>query len=222
MSQRTVIVDGNPILRFALNEILKNASDLQIVGEASRCADACPVISRQRPDLVLFDLELEDGYGADVIRRFRKRFPSLRAVIYTAVRDPQIVAEALACGIQGYVLKTSPNECLLDAVEHVAAGRAFLDPDITATVLAQVSHTSGATPVPTTLSQREHAVLVLLAAGKRNKEIASLLEITERTVKFHVSAILRHLKAQNRTEAVQIADRLHLLPQGTGSSGLAA
>jgi two-component system response regulator DevR len=221
MMKRTIIVDGNPILRLGLREILGTRSDLQIVGEASRCADACPVISRKRPDLVLFDLELDDGYGADVIRRFRKRFPSLLAVIYTAIRDPQVIAEALTCGIQGYVLKTSPNECLLDAVAHVTAGRSFLDAAITATVLEQMSLASGSATGPV-LSHREASVLTLLAAGRRNREIASDLGITERTVKFHVSAILRHLHATNRTEAVQIAERLRLLPAHAGSRGAAA
>jgi DNA-binding NarL/FixJ family response regulator len=169
-------------------------------------------VSRLRPDLVVFDLELEDACGGDVIRRFRERFPALLAVIYTARQEPEIIAEALACGIQGYVLKTSPNERMREAVEHVAAGRAYLDPAITATVLAQVTRKSAIEEERPSLSEKELAVLVLLASGRRNKQIADDLHITERTVKFHVSAILRRLHVSNRTEAVQLAERLHLLP----------
>jgi DNA-binding NarL/FixJ family response regulator len=212
MTKRTVLVDGNPILRFGLREILTASAEVAIVGEASRCNEACAAVSLLRPDLVVFDLELEDACGGEVIRRFRDRFPSLLAVIYTARREPEIIAEALACGIQGYMLKTSPNERIREAVEHVAAGRAYLDPDITATVLAQVANAPEQREERPTLSAKEQAVLLLLASGRRNKQIAEDLHITERTVKFHVSSILRQLQATNRTEAVRTAERLRLLP----------
>lgn len=183
-----------------------------IVGEAARCADACPLIARLRPDLVVFDLELEDASGADVIERFRQRFPNLLAVIYTERREPEFIADALTSHIQGYVLKSSPTERLAEAVRHVAEGRSYLDPSITATVLAQVSR-QPQEPSRPLLSQREISILTGLAAGKRNKEIADELHITERTVKFHVSAILRRLDASNRTQAVRIAADLRLLPR---------
>jgi DNA-binding NarL/FixJ family response regulator len=214
MKRRTVLIDSNPILRFGLCQTLKTSSEVEIVGEAARCSDACAVIARLQPDVVVFDLKLEDACGADVIRRFRDQFPSLLAVIYTHLREPEVIAEAMECGIQGYVLKTSPNTLIVDAVEHVAAGRAFLDPDITATVLAQASRTPESTSGPT-LSRKELAVLSQLAAGRRNKQIAATLDITERTVKFHVSSIMRRLQASNRTEAVHVAERLRLLPVRT-------
>jgi DNA-binding NarL/FixJ family response regulator len=212
MSKRILLVDGNPILRVGLREVLAASPNAAVVGEASRCSDACAAVSRLHPDLVVFDLELEDVCGGEVIQRFRERFPSLLAVIYTAKQEPEIIAEALACGIQGYVLKTSPNQRMREAVEHVAAGRAYLDPAITATVLAQVARPTQGPEERPPLSDKELAVLVLLASGRRNKQIAADLHITERTVKFHVSSILRRLQVSNRTEAVQVAEQLRLLP----------
>jgi DNA-binding NarL/FixJ family response regulator len=212
MTTRVVVVDSNPILRLGLKELLKSSANILIVGEASRCSDGCRAISALRPDLVVFDLDLEDACGAQVIERFRERFPELRAVIYTSRQEPEFVAEAVACHIQGFVLKTSPMHRLGEAIQFVAGGLSYLDPTITETVLSQLSRRSREENRPG-LSDREIAILRLLAAGKRNKEIAEALHITERTVKFHVSAILRRLEARNRTQAVRIAEDLRLLPR---------
>lgn len=212
MTTRVVVVDSNPILRLGLKELLRTATNVIVVGEASRCSEGCRSITSLCPDLVVFDLELEDSSGPEVIERFRRRFPSLRAVIYTERREPEFVADALACHIQGFVLKTSPTERLAEAVQHVAEGRSYLDPSITAMVMAHVSQRPRLEDRPL-LSQREITILTELAAGKRNREIAEELRITERTVKFHVSAILRRLDASNRTQAVRIAEDLGLLPR---------
>lgn len=223
MTARLVIVDSNPILRVGLREILCSTTDVVVIGEASRCSEGCPLIARLQPDLVVFDLELDDACGGTVIKRFRERFPSLRAVIYTARRDAEFVAEALSHNIQGYVLKSSPNTRLVDAVEHAASGRGFLDPEITATVLTQAASVppQRAGVTEQVLTAREMTILRLLAEGKRNKQIASQLGITERTVKYHVSGILSRLEAKNRTQAAKIAEKLGLLSVGANSGNSA-
>jgi DNA-binding NarL/FixJ family response regulator len=210
MTTRIVVVDSNPILRLGLKELLRASVDLLIVGEASRCSDGCNSISASHPDIVVFDVELEDASGAEVIRHFRERFPDVRAIIYTDRQEPEFVTEATTCQIQGFVLKKSPMHRLGDAIQFVASGMSYLDPAITAVVLAQLS-TSPPEEKQSGLSVKELSVLRLVAAGKSNKEIAKALCITERTVKFYVSSILRRLEARNRTHAVRIAEAKQLL-----------
>lgn len=210
MTTSIIVVDSNPILRLGLKELFKISGNLVVVGEASRCSDGCPLISSLRPDLVVFDLELEDYSGSDIIRRFRERFPEVRAVVYTKRQDSEFVADALGCHIQGYVLKTSPIARLVDAVQYVAEGLSYIDPTVTPMVLSRLARLPQATSEPV-FSEREVSVLTLLSLGKQNKEIAQQLKITERTVKFHVSAILRQLGARNRTHAVRIAENKQLL-----------
>jgi DNA-binding NarL/FixJ family response regulator len=130
--------------------------------------------------------------------------------LYTDVKDQAMVAEALRHRIQGYVLKRSPPEQLLAATRTVAAGGSYLDPAISTLVLAELN-SSAESPHRPVLSQRERTILGALAEGKPNKEIAKQLFITERTVKFHVSSVMRHLGARNRTHAVIIAEQLGLL-----------
>ena len=201
ISMDIVLVDPNPILRLGLRQALSYADGITVVGEASGCRDGCPLISTLHPNLVIFDLELGDACGSEVA-----------AVIYSNCVDREMVTQALDSHVQGYLLKTSPEKRLIEAVEHVARGRGFLDPYITSTVLSEASSTAkDQSHERPRLSPRELAILWKLAAGARNSHIASALPLTERTVKFHVSSILRRLGATNRTEAVYVAERLGLL-----------
>jgi DNA-binding NarL/FixJ family response regulator len=194
---------------------LSEADGITVVGEASGCRDGCSLISSRRPNLVIFDLELGDACGSEVIARFRDHFPGMAAVIYTNCVDREMVIQALDFDIQGYLLKTSPERRLIEAVEHVARGRGFLDPYITSTVLSGSRSPAKEQPDERArLSPRELTILWKLAAGARNQHIASALHITERTVKFHVSSILRRLGATNRTEAVYMAEQMGLLEHG--------
>ena len=210
MLKRVVIVDSQPIVLEGLKGVLNAEPDLEVVGEASCCENGCLSVSELAPDLVILDLEFTDACGAEVIRHFRTRFPRLPAIVYTNQRDRELIAEALKYNIQGYVLKTSPTDHLFQAIRFVGAHRSYLDPAVTSAVLAEFSYDRVPQGDPV-LSPREFTVLRMLAEGKRNKEIAKDLFISERTVKFHVSAVLRRLQAQNRTHAVRVAEERGLI-----------
>jgi len=190
--------------------MLSTQADMEVVGEACSCSEACPLAASIQPDVVILDPELEDASGNEAIVRLRERFPELRAMIYTDVKDQTLVAEALRNRIRGYVLKKSAPEQLLAAVRAVAAGDSYLDPAISALVLAELNPAPNPPSLPS-LSARERTILGSLAEGRSNKEIAQKLFITERTVKFHVSSVLRQLGARNRTQAVMIAEQMGLL-----------
>jgi len=210
MSSRILIIDNQPVFRFGLERLLNAEPDIEVVGQASSCHEACPLVTTLQPDVVVLDLELEDATGSEAIIRLRERFPGLRAMVYTDIVDRQLVAQALRYNVRGYVLKKSSPDQLLAATRTVAAGGYYLDPAISSAVLAELNPLPSEEDVPL-LSQREYTILKILAQGKSNKEIAKELFISERTVKFHVSAVMRLLGARNRTHAVMIAEQMGLL-----------
>lgn len=217
MCSRILIIDNQPVFRFGLERLLNAESDLEVVGEASSCRQACPLAATLQPDVVILDLELEDATGSEAIVRLREQFPAVRAMVYTDIVDRRLVAEALRFNVRGYVLKRSAPDQLLAATRTVAAGGYYLDPAISSAVLAELNP-QPSDPNPPLLSQREHTILKTLSQGKSNKEIAKELFISERTVKFHVSAVMRQLGARNRTHAVMLAEQMGLLTRTQGRS----
>ena len=193
MPTRILIVDNHPVVRAGLKQILSEQPQVEVVGEATCCDSGCTEIDKARPDLVIFDIDLSDNCGPSVIGNFRGRYPGLRAILFTKHNERQIVVEALKQRIQGFVVKTSPADRLLHAIQMVAAGQPYLDPEISPALVAGFS-AQGETVEGLALSVRQMAVLRLLAEGLSNKEIARDLYITESTVKFHVSAILQRNK----------------------------
>ncbi|MGD8310528.1 MAG: response regulator transcription factor [Chromatiales bacterium] len=218
MTTRILIIDNHPIMRHGLKSALQVHPAFIVEGEASCCQSGCTGISSLRPDLVVFDIELADACGTDMIARFRDKFPDMPAVIFTREGSREIVAEALRSGIQGFVLKCSPSDRIIRAIESVAAGGPYLDPALGSVLFAEMNSVDE-TPAASALSDRQLLVLRMLAEGKANKEIARDLFISESTVKFHVSAILQLLKARNRTHAARIAEEQGWIkPRSTGRS----
>jgi DNA-binding NarL/FixJ family response regulator len=213
---RILIIDKQPVFRVGLARLLSAEPDMEIIGMVGSCRDACTLAATLNPDVVILDLELEDTSGSHAIRKLRERFPKLRAIVYTDRREQSLVAEALRHDIRGFVLKESEPELLLAATRAIAAGGSYLDPAISAMVLIELNPLPRATDA-VRLSRRESMTLRALAQGKSNKEIATKLGITERTVKFHVSAVMRRLDARNRTHAVRVAEEMGLLTQTQSS-----
>ena len=206
MPTRILIVDNHPVLRAGLQKIIGAEPEMEVVGEAMCCDSGCAGIESAKPDLVIFDINLANDCGPDAFAKFRKYFPDVRAIVFTANTERQVVVEALKQRIQGFVAKSSPVDRLLYAIRTVANGHPYLDPEISPALVAGFSENQDR-PEGMDLSVRQMAVLRLLAEGLSNKEIARDLFITESTVKFHVSAILQVLEARNRSQAVRIAER---------------
>jgi DNA-binding NarL/FixJ family response regulator len=196
-----LIVDDHPVVRDGLAAILSTQPDFVIAGEAASGEEALELFRRLRPDIVLLDLEMPGMDGIAVLRRLREEHTPVRVVVFTAFDTDERILGALQAGAKGYLLKGAPRTELFNAVRVVYQGGSLLQPVVASRLLEQLS---GSERVEE-LTPRERTVLALLAQGRQNKEIARELEITERTVKFHLSAIYGKLGAGNRTEAVAIA-----------------
>src|SRR5262245_58550412 len=208
MAIRILIIDDHPIVREGLSAVLETQPDFEIVGEAADGAQAVEQAAALRPDVILLDLELPELDGVAALRAIRAVDPAAKAIIFTAFDTDERILGAVQAGAQGYLLKGAPREELFQAIRVVHSGGSLLQPVVAARLLRQVSDPPA---LPESLTERELEVLRLLAKGRQNKEIASELVISERTVKFHVSAILAKLGVGNRTEAVSKAAQLGLV-----------
>jgi two-component system NarL family response regulator len=194
---KIMIVDDHYLVRVGLTSIIGLEQDMTICGEASSGEQAVSMFAAKRPDVTLMDVRLPGISGIAAIEAIRADYPEARIVaLSTYISDEEVYA-ALKVGAMAYLVKSVAREELIQAVRKAAAGRRHVPPDLAARLADRMSRAS--------LSSRELDVLRLLVGGKRNREIANALDITEGTVKLHVSSILGKLGAVDRTEAVTVA-----------------
>jgi DNA-binding NarL/FixJ family response regulator len=204
---RVLIADDHPVVREGLGAILRSASDITVVAEATNGEEACNLYDLHDPDIVMLDLRMPKKDGLQVINELiASRRPKPRIIVMTTYETEEDIRRALLAGAKGYLLKGALSEQILETVRNVAQGETLVPPKIASMLTESLSHPE--------LSSREFQILRLLAAGKSNKEIGTALLITEHTVKAHVKSILIKLDAMGRTEAIAIATKRGLLPQG--------
>jgi two-component system, NarL family, response regulator len=194
---KVMIVDDHPIMLVGAASIVNARSDMMVVAQTGTGEEAVALFSKHKPDVTLMDLRLPGMSGVDAIRAIRSIHPGARFVVLTTYEGDADIHRALEAGAQGYVIKGMPYQTLVDALERVHKGGRFLPPPVARALASRMPDSD--------LSAREQEVLLLLASGKSNKDIASRLGITEATVKSHVSAILVRLGVDDRTEAVVTA-----------------
>jgi DNA-binding NarL/FixJ family response regulator len=200
---RIVIADDHAVVRTGLAELLSTVSDVELVGTARDGAHAVAICAEQHPDVVLMDLEMPDVDGIEATRRIKAAQPETAVVILTSFSDRERILRALDAGAAGYLLKDAEPDELRRAVQAAARGDAPLDPKAAREVL---STRAGGSPADA-LSPREREVLAMVAEGLPNKLIARRLEISEKTVKAHLTSVFRQIGVTDRTQAALWAQR---------------
>lgn len=204
---RVVIADDHRVVRTGLEQLLGTFDDVEIVGVAATGEEAVERCSEERPDVALLDLEMPGVDGVEATRRIRASSPVTSVVAFTSFSDRERIVRALDAGAVGYLLKDAEPTTLHDAILAAARGEAPLDPKAAAELLAD--RAAGAPSER--LSAREREVLVLVATGSANKQIARRLAISEKTVKGHLTNIFQALGVVDRTQAALWAERNGLL-----------
>jgi DNA-binding NarL/FixJ family response regulator len=200
---RVVLADDEPLMRAGLQTVLEAGGTVRVVGQAEDGAGMLAAVDAHRPDVVLVDVQMPGMGGLEALRRLRARPEAPPAAVLTTFDLDDYVTEALAIGVQGFLLKDAEPDALVRAVRDLAAGGAVLDPRITARLLPRLAVRSPrpGPARPDELTRRELQVLRALAAGESNAAIGDRLGIAEATVKKYVSALLIKLGAENRVQA---------------------
>ena len=202
-----VIVDDQTLLRAGFRRLLDTEPGIEVVGEAGDGAEAVALVERLRPDVVLMDIRMPVMDGIEATRRINQRTPSTAVLVLTTYDLDEYVFTALQAGASGFLLKDSPPEDLTAAIGVVARGDALIAPSITRRLVAEFAARSaraGRRSLPP-VSEREREVLVGVARGLSNSELAAELFIGEATVKTHVSSLLTKLGCRDRVQLVVAA-----------------
>lgn len=203
---RVALADDHPLLREGVARTLAESGRFEVVGEAANADEAVALAERERPHLLLLDISMPGG-GLAALRRVLALPEPPRCAMLTVSEEDDDVMQALRAGAAGYVLKGVGARELVQILEDLAGGRTYVAPNLAMKVLAALNAPRPAPP-PTpldALTRREEEILRRVAEGKSNKEVARELDLQEKTVKHHMTAILQKLGARNRTEAALIA-----------------
>ena len=198
MKTRLMIVDDHEVVRMGLKAALEVEDDFDVVAEAGNGRDAIDRARVQRPDIVLMDVRMDGMDGIEACREIRNELPDTKVLMLTSFAEEETVVAAVLAGAAGYVLKNVARARLLEALRAVARGESLLDSKVTRGVLEKLLAGDGKRSERDVLTEREHEVLVLIAAGATNKEIAAKLVVSENTARNHVSHILGKLGFSRR------------------------
>jgi DNA-binding NarL/FixJ family response regulator len=200
---RVLVVDDHEVVRQGLVALLDRRETFQVVAEAGTVAEAIEQARRFQPEIVIMDVRLPDGSGIEACREIRAEFPEVRVVMLTSNPDEEAVLAAIVAGASGYLLKQVRARDLVAALESVGRGDSLLDPAVTEKVLERIRRIAAGTQLDdgAQLTAQEQKILLLVAEGKTNKEIAAEVFLSDKTVKNYVSSILSKLNLQRRTQA---------------------
>jgi NarL family two-component system response regulator LiaR len=205
---RVMLVDDHTMVRRGLTAFLMAFDELEVAGEAESGQAAIELCAKVKPDIILMDMVMPDMNGAIATRTIREKFPDVQVIALTSFNEEALVKSALEAGAIGYLLKDVSAEDLAKAIRAAHAGQATLSPEAAQALVPAATHPPA---LGFDLTERERAVLALMAEGLNNTQIAGKLVVRPSTIKAHVSNILSKLGVSSRTEAVALALRHKLL-----------
>ena len=191
---RILVADDHLVYRIGIRSLLETEMGFQVVGEAANSTETIEMYRKLQPDVLLLDLRMPHKGGVEAVRAIRSEFPDARVLIVTSYQTEEEVLQVLQAGALGYILKDLDGSMLMQAIQAVCSGKRWISPGLEKQLAEGVGHQP--------LTARELEVLKLLARGLTNREIASVFQISESTVKNHVNHLLAKLEVADRTEAV--------------------
>jgi DNA-binding NarL/FixJ family response regulator len=206
---RVLLVDDHEIVRLGLKTLLGDIPWIEVADEVGTAAEALQAVANHLPDVVVMDIRMPGESGIDACQEIVARWPQMKVIMLTSFDEDALVFRALQAGASGYVLKQVGNQPLIDALDAVRHGAALLDPSVTLRLIQHIRlrETEQQAVAFRELSHREMMILAEVALGKSNGQIAGSLNLSEKTVRNHVSAILAKLGLSNRIEAATYAVR---------------
>ena len=210
---RVLLVDDQEIVCEGLQRILGSDPAIEVVGAASNGLEAVALAEERRPDLVLMDLKMPEMNGIVATQQIRAAHPEIRVLVLTTYDDDEWLYDAIRAGASGYLLKDTPRTDLIRAIKGTVEGDAYVDPAVTARLLASIAQSKPISQQPTqiNLSDRDREILSLITQGLSNADIAARLYLAEGTVRNYTSAIFAKLGVSDRTQAAIAALRYGLV-----------
>ncbi len=203
-----LLIDDHPLFRDGVAQTLRAERDFEIVGQGTTADEAARLACELLPDLVLLDINIPGG-GLKAVQEIATKCPVAKIVMLTASEQEDDVVTALKAGARGYILKGVSARELVRVLRSVCNGEAYVTPTLAASLLSEMTGSGTGSRAPASpldeLTEREHGILELVAAGNSNKEIAYQLHLSEKTVKHHMTNILQKLQVRNRVEAALLA-----------------
>ena len=217
-SYRVLVADDHGVVRHGLRMLLESQPGVQVCGEARTGLEAMDYVNKERPDLLILDLTLPDMNGLEVMRKIRKESPSTGVLILTMHFSEELAREMLRCGALGYVLKSDADTELLAALDHARHHQPFFTSRLAISMAQSYVRRPGDTTgsgddgvLPKSLTPRESEVVKLLAEGKSNKEVASTLGVSTRTIESHRNHIMHKMNFASFSELIRFALRMHVV-----------
>lgn len=203
---RILIVDDHPVVRAGLASMLGTQAGLRVIGSAAGGEEALRMLQRETIDVVLLDLRMPGMNGIEMLRALGRAPSSPRVIVLTSFETDEDIYRAVQAGAQGYLLKDTPQEEMIEAITSVHGGKRYIPRHIAARLADRMMRSS--------LTTREVEILEMLAKGRTNKEIGSALNISDNTVRNHVISIIDKLEVSDRTEAATAGIQRGIIPSG--------
>lgn len=207
---RILIIDDHSLFRSGIKQVLQRHKGFEVVGEAGDGLEGAKRAIKLKPDVVLLDLHMSGTGGLEALRLMKEDIPETQVVMLTVSEDAEDLLETLRAGASGYLLKNIDTEFLLESIQNAASGESVMSPKIARKLIDSLrtpltANVAVADVSPGKLSPREREIIVMLARGSSNKEIARVLNLSESTIKIHVQGILRKLNLAKRVQAAVYA-----------------
>jgi DNA-binding NarL/FixJ family response regulator len=212
---RILLADDHDVMRRGLRDILNTYEGWEVCGEASNGRDAVRMAEELKPDVVVLDLSMPELNGIEACRVIKKKLPNTEVLIYTLHETEQLIRKALTAGARGFVLKSDAEVKLVEAIDALSRHKPFLNSKASETLLESFIKNAEESEEDSVLTSREREIVQLLTEGKTNKEVASILSISVRTVEAHRAAIMNKLGINSLAELVHYAIRNNIIGQFT-------